>query len=164
MQHATRRTVWATVLAAVFAAVLAAVFATVFATLASQVRTAWAAPPEVSAEDAQAIRAVVQAQLAAFRSDDAEKAFSYASPAIRAQFLVADHFLAMVRGAYPVVYHPHSLGFLLAQRIDGAVIQRVRMTDAAGAAWLAIYRMQQQPDRSWRIDGCVMTRDDRPTA
>lgn len=132
----------------------------VLAGVASLCCASWAAPDDVPDTDARDIRAVIQAQLAAFRADDAELAFSYASPAIRAQFVVADYFLAMVRGAYPVVHRPESVGFLLAQVIDGAVIQRVRMTERSGAAWLAIYRMQRQRDRSWRIDGCVLTRDD----
>jgi hypothetical protein len=136
----------------------------VLAGMASLACATWAAPSNVSDADAHGIRAVIEAQLAAFRADDAELAFSYASPSIRAKFVVADHFLAMVRGAYPVVYRPQSLGFLLAQVIDDEVIQRVRMTDRSGAAWLAIYRMQRQGDRSWRIDGCVVTRDAGQTA
>ncbi len=131
---------------------------------ASLACAAWAAPTDVSDSDAQAIRSVIQAQLAAFRSDDAELAFSYASPTIREKFGVAGHFLAMVRGAYPVVYRPESVAFLLAQAIDDEVIQRVRMTDRQGSAWLAIYQMQRQGDRSWRINGCVVTRDNGQTA
>ena len=137
---------------------------TVLAALASLAWATQAAPPAVAAQDARDIRAVIEAQLAAFHADDAERAFSFASPSIRAQFVVAEHFLAMVRGAYPVVYRPQTRAFLLAEVIDGATIQRVRMTDRRGAAWLAIYRMQQQPDRSWRIDGCVLTRDTGVTA
>lgn len=131
----------------------------VLAGLASLPWAAAAAAPDVSAADAHAIRGVIEAQLAAFRADDAELAFSFASPAIREQFVEADYFLAMVRGVYPVVHRPKSVAFLLAQNIDGAVIQRVRMTDREGAAWLAVYRMQRQSDRSWRIDGCVLVRD-----
>lgn len=126
--------------------------------------TSWAAPAELTDADAHAIRGVVEAQLAAFRADDADLAFSYASPSIREKFGVAGHFLAMVRGAYPVVYRPESVGFLLAQAIDDEVIQRVRLTDRSGTAWLAIYRMQRQRDRSWRIDGCIVVRDDDRTA
>ncbi len=131
---------------------------------ASLACAAWAAPTEVSDSDAQAIRSVIQAQLAAFRADDAELAFSYASPSIREKFGVAGHFLAMVRGAYPVVRRPESVGFLLAQAVDDEVIQRVRMTDRNGTAWLAIYRMRRQIDHSWRIDGCIVTPDDGRTA
>jgi Domain of unknown function (DUF4864) len=126
--------------------------------------TALAAEPPVSAADGRDLRAVIEAQLAAFRSDNAEQAFSYASPSIREMFVTADYFMAMVRGSYPVVYRPESVAFLLPEIVDGAVIQRVRMTDQQGDAWLAIYRMQRQADRSWRIDGCVVTRDNGRTA
>ena len=132
------------------------------AALASLAFATWAA--SVSDSDARAIRGVVEAQLAAFRADDAELAFSYASPSIREKFGAAGHFLAMVRGAYPVVYRPESVAFLLAQVIDDEVIQRVRLTDRSNTAWIAIYRMQRQSDRRWRINGCIVVRDDDRTA
>jgi hypothetical protein len=132
--------------------------------LASLACASWAAPIEVSDVDAHEVRATIEAQLAAFQADDAELAFSLASPAIRAHFAVPSFFLAMVRGSYPVVYRPASVGFLLAQVVDDAVIQRVRMTDDDDTAWLAIYRMVQQPDGSWRVDGCIVIPDDRPGA
>ena len=28
------------------------------------------------------------------------------------------------------------------------------MTDGAGEVWLAVYTMQRQRDKSWRINGC----------
>ena len=108
----------------------------------------------VSAADEKAIRAVVQAQLDAFAADDANRAFSFAAPSIREMFGTADRFMAMVRTGYPVVYRPASVAFLKPELIDGEVIQGVRMTDANGASWLAVYQMQRQPDKSWRIGGC----------
>jgi hypothetical protein len=56
--------------------------------------------------DARAVRQVVQAQLDAFAADDAERAFSYASASIRAQFGDAASFMAMVRSGYPMVVLP----------------------------------------------------------
>ena len=135
-----------------------------FAGTALLVGAAFAVDPPVSPDDARAMRQVIEAQLAAFQADNAEQAFSYASPSIRAQFGTADHFMAMVRGGYPVVYRPASVGFLLPHIAGSEVIQRVRMTDIAGVAWVAIYSMQRQPDRSWRINGCVVIRDTGRTA
>jgi hypothetical protein len=106
--------------------------------------------------DAQSIRAVIEAQLAAFASGDAEKAFSFASESIRKTFGSAENFVAMVRTSYAVVTHPASVLFLERERIDGAVVQAVQMTDDEGQLWLALYRMQQQTDDSWRIAGCVL--------
>ncbi len=113
----------------------------------------------VATEDARGLRSVIEAQLAAFQSDNAEQAFSYASPSIREMFGTADHFLAMVRGSYPAVYRPKSVAFFVPEPVGSEVMQRVRLTDQAGAAWLAHYSMQRQADRSWRINGCVVTRD-----
>jgi len=107
--------------------------------------------------DAQAIRSVIEAQLDAFSADDAEKAFSFASADIRDTFGTAEVFMAMVKLSYPVVYRPASVLFLEPERIDEEVIQPVQMSDADGALWLAMYRMQRQPDSSWRIGGCVLT-------
>ena len=104
--------------------------------------------------ETRAIRAVIEAQLDAFEADDAKRAFSYASPGIQQQFGTPEHFLAMVRGQYGVVYRPASVSFLQPQRVDGAVSQGVRMTDAAGVSWLVLYLMEQQRDKSWRIAGC----------
>jgi len=38
------------------------------------------------------------------------------------------------------------------------LVQPVRMTDADGRAWIALYPMQRQPDGAWRINGCQLGR------
>lgn len=116
------------------------------------------AAPDVSAVDTKAVRAIIEAQLAAFAADDAERAFSYAAPGIRALFVTAERFLAMVRNGYPVVYRPASVAFLKPEWIDGKLIQRVQMADAAGAAWMVVYELERQADKSWRIAACVAAR------
>jgi hypothetical protein len=116
------------------------------------------AAPDVSAVDTKAVRAIIEAQLAAFAADDAERAFSYAAPGIRAMFVTAERFLAMVRNGYPVVYRPASVAFLKPEWIDGKLIQRVQMADAAGAAWMVVYELERQADKSWRIAACVAAR------
>jgi len=120
------------------------------------------APPlradDVSAAEAKAVRALVEAQLAAFASDDAAKAFSYATPAIQAMFVTAERFLAMVRQSYPMVYRPASVRFLQPERVDGRLLQRVQMVDDEGAPWLVVYEVERQADSSWRIAACVAAR------
>jgi hypothetical protein len=137
---------------AVFVAGAPSVLRLLLAGLALVAQLAGAA--DLTRDETRAIRAVIQAQLDAFEADDAKRAFSYASPGIQQQFGTAEHFMAMVRGQYAVVYRPASVSFLQPQRIDGQVTQGVRMTDATGAAWLVVYLMEQQRDRSWRIAGC----------
>jgi hypothetical protein len=121
------------------------------------------APPlragaDVLPGDAKAVRALIEAQLAAFATDDADRAFSFAAPAIQTMFVTAGRFLAMVREQYPVVYRPASVSFLQPEWIDGALIQRVQMADAAGLPWTVVYQLERQADRSWRIAGCVAKR------
>ena len=116
------------------------------------------AADDVSPADARAVRALIEAQLAAFASDDANKAYSLAAPAIQTMFVSADRFLAMVRESYPVVYRPASVAFLQPERVDGKLVQRVQMSDAAGVPWMVVYQLERQPDRSWRIAGCVAAR------
>ena len=117
--------------------------------------TASAARAErVSADDARAVRAVVEAQLSAFAADDAKRAFSYAAPSIREMFGTPARFMEMVRAGYPVVYRPASVVFLNPEWVEGQLVQGVHLTDASGALWLAVYRLERQPDKSWRISGC----------
>ena len=106
--------------------------------------------------EAKRVRAVIEAQLAAFRADDAARAYAYATPALREQFGSAERFMAMVRETYAVVYRPASVAFLAPERAGEEVLQGVQMTDADGRAWLAVYRLQRQPDRAWRIGGCSL--------
>ena len=108
----------------------------------------------VPAADAKKVRAVIEAQLDAFATDDARRAFSYAAPAIRQMFGTPENFIRMVRTGYPVVYRPASVIFLKPELVDGELIQGVQMTDGAGEVWLALYTMQRQRDKSWRINGC----------
>ncbi|MBE0625669.1 MAG: DUF4864 domain-containing protein [Burkholderiales bacterium] len=112
----------------------------------------------VAPEDARAIREVIEAQIDAFRRDDAARAFSLAAPGIRKTFGSAENFMEMVRSSYAVVYRPQSVAFEAPVLIDGEILQPVRMTDVEGRAWLAIYPMQRQADGSWRTNGCQLGR------
>lgn len=117
---------------------------------------AGASAAPLSSTDEKSVRTVVQGQLAAFANDDANKAFSYAAPNVREAVGTATGFMAMVRNAYPVVYRPASVAFLKPEGKDDKAIQRVQMTDASGDSWLAIYSLQRQKDKAWRITGCVV--------
>lgn len=111
----------------------------------------------VTAAQARAVRGIIESQLDAFARDDPVRAFSFAAPPIRRMFGTPERFMAMVREAYPVVYRPASVTFLKPERIDGATIQAVQMTDRDGAPWLALYRMTRAADKSWRIGGVELS-------
>ena len=114
---------------------------------------------QLSDTTAQAVKNTVQDQLAAFAKDDAELAFSYAAPTIRAMFQTPQNFMAMVQDAYPVVYRPAKLLFLAAAGTDAAVVLPVKMWDQKGQSWMATYKLERQKDGRWLIVACVLVRD-----
>jgi hypothetical protein len=105
-----------------------------------------------------AIRDIIANQWDAFKSDDAERAFSYASPAIRQIFGDANTFMAMVRSAYSPVYHPHDPQFGPVTESVASPTQSVTVLDEDGNVWTALYSMEKQADGSWRISGCRLIR------
>jgi hypothetical protein len=106
--------------------------------------------------DAAIIRQIIQDQIAAFRADDGERAFSFASPDIQAMFHDPQTFLGMVRGGYQPVYRPREVEFRGLTFEDGHWTQRVLLVGPDGVPVVARYLMEQQPDGSWRIDGCIL--------
>jgi hypothetical protein len=115
-------------------------------------------PLTLAPHEARAVRAVIEAQLDAFRRDDSARAYSYAAPGIRATFGTPENFMEMVRTQYAVVYRPSSVAFEEPIVADGQVVQPVRLTDAEGRAWLALYPMLREADGTWRINGCYLRR------
>jgi hypothetical protein len=118
---------------------------------------------ELGEAEARAVRAVVQSQLDAMAADDAERAFSYATPGIRSQFGNAQRFMAMVRQGYPMVIRPASVAYFRPEAVEAGVVQVVGLRDAAGQAWLVAYQLERQPDASWRVSGCVVQPDPGPS-
>lgn len=107
--------------------------------------------------EADAVRQVVVAQLKAFADDDADSAFATATPGVREAIGNPLRFLAMVRGAYPMVYRPATFAFLKPEEDDGIVLQMVTITDDDDKSWIALFALERQPDSSWRISGCAVT-------
>jgi hypothetical protein len=118
-----------------------------------------AGPSGLSAGDARAIRAVIEAQLDAMAADDEARAFSFASPSIRMQFDDASSFMTMVRQGYPMLIRPTETLFSQPRTVEEDAMQVVRLRDRDGRPWLATYDLQRQPDRTWRINGCLVEPD-----
>lgn len=110
----------------------------------------------VGAADSRAVRAVVEAQLKALAEDRAERAFSYAAPAIRQQFGDAKVFMAMVRQSYAMLIRPRSVSYFRPEGEGGVITQGVQFRDAEGRLWRAVYELQRQSDKRWRINGCAV--------
>jgi hypothetical protein len=106
-----------------------------------------------SLEDSLRIRQAIEGQWDAFSRDDAEGAFSFASPEIHELFASPDGFLAMVRDGYPMVYRHTTVKFLAPRILGPFAFQTVRMSDEQGSVWLVRYQLRRQADSSWRISG-----------
>jgi hypothetical protein len=114
-----------------------------------------------SSADRSAIRDVIEKQIDAFRADDAERAFGFASPTIRGMFGTAEIFMDMVRQGYPPVYRPRSVEFGALADLDGQPAQKVHIVGPDGRPVTAIYVMTRLPDGTWRIDGCYLQAPER---
>ena len=112
--------------------------------------------PRVGEDDRLQIQEIIGAQLKAFHSKDAEKAFSYASPSIQDKFRTPTRFLSMVRKFWPEVYNARRAELLQLAEVKGVWIQGVIISDDLGETWLAQYPMELQPDGNWLINGCVV--------
>jgi Domain of unknown function (DUF4864) len=114
------------------------------------------AAPARAGDDVAAAQGIIRAQVDAFGRDDAAAAYSFAAPAIRSMFPQADIFLGMVKQRYAPVYRHKSFEFGEAKVSDGKIAQRVHIVDADGEVWEALYTLEQQPDGSVKITGCVL--------
>jgi hypothetical protein len=110
----------------------------------------------LSPKEQKQIIEVVQAQLNAFAQDDAAKAFSYAAPNIRHLVGTAENFLEMVRTQYEIVYRPSSTTFMQPNGEAGEAVLKVQLTDEDGDAWIAMYTLQRQKNKAWKITGCTV--------
>ena len=119
---------------------------------------------DLSAADRSAIRDVIQGQVDAFRRDDGEGAFGYASPSIRGMFGTSEVFMGMVRQGYQPVYRPRVFDFREIVTLHGQVTQKVHVVGPDGRPVTAFYPMVQLPDGTWRINGCFLQAPDEHQA
>lgn len=112
--------------------------------------------PTNSAADWDRIRGVVTAQREALVAGDGERAFAFATPALRRQYGSAAAFMRMVRSGYQALVDARYVELLEGAVIEGSTIQPLRLVMPDGAVLVALYTMQRQRDGSWRIAGCVI--------
>jgi hypothetical protein len=112
---------------------------------------------ELGSADAAAIKQVIAEQLAAFQRDDAAGAYAFASPSIKTMFPTPDVFMSMVKQAYQPVYRPRDVEFRTLSVEGNTISQDVFLVGPDGQPVIARYTMQQQPDGTWKINGCYLT-------
>ena len=109
-----------------------------------------------SAADWDRIRGVVTAQREALVAGDGERAFAFATPALRRQYGSAEAFMRMVRSGYQPLVDARYVELLEGAVIEGSTIQPLRLVMPDGAVLVALYTMERQRDGAWRIAGCVI--------
>ena len=114
--------------------------------------------PARAADDIAKAQGVITSQVDAIGKDDAATAYSYASPGIQSMFPQPDVFLSMVQHSYTPVYRHKTFEFGEARVADGKIAQRVHILDSEGEAWEALYTLEQQPDGSLKIIGCLLVK------
>ena len=111
---------------------------------------------QVAPSDRAAIASVIREQMAAFKLDDAGRAFGYASPGIQAKFGTPEQFMEMVRTGYGQVYRAAEVTFRDITVEQGVPVQAVEIRGLDGTGVLALYFMERQPDGSWKINGVLI--------
>lgn len=106
-------------------------------------------------------RAMIEQQIKAFLHDDAEAAYAYAAPGIRALYPDKNLFFAMVKKSYEPVYHPGNYAFGRSRSIDGGamIYHEVLISGRDGKDWTAIYQVSRQPDGNYKINGVQIVPD-----
>ena len=108
-----------------------------------------------AAAQEQPIQSTITAQIEAFRAEDFDRAFTFASPTIHDIFGTSVNFAAMVVTGYPMVVNPATVEMQDLREVGGVLWQRVRITDQKGQAYLLDYQMVEGPD-GWLINAVQM--------
>lgn len=98
------------------------------------------------------IEETIGSQLDAFRADDFEQAFTYATPDLQRLFQTPQNFERMVTQGYPMVWRPAEVTYLELEEQGGVLFQKVQIVDARGRVHLLLYRMLET-ELGWRIGG-----------
>ncbi len=113
--------------------------------------------PRLSKKDRSAMRHVVEAQLKAFLRDDAELAFSFATPTVQRRFRNAEEFLPFVRDVYPAISRSHDVEFRQIKLTEDGPELLIFLIGPGSQPLHGHYLMEKQRDGRWKIDGCKIT-------
>lgn len=98
------------------------------------------------------IEGVIGNQIEAFKADNFEQAFQFASPNIQGIFQTPENFGRMVTQGYPMVWRPAEVTFLELRQENGSYWQKVQIVDAKGRIHILDYRMLDT-EQGWKING-----------
>ncbi|CAN7508657.1 DUF4864 domain-containing protein [Pararhizobium sp. LjRoot255] len=109
-----------------------------------------------AAEPVDTVQSIIQSQIEAFLNDDAETAYSFASPQIKRKFPDKNIFFDMVKRGYAPVYRPGNFAFGRSKVEGDTVVQEVLISGPDGKNWTVLYFLVRQPDGTYKINGVEM--------
>ncbi|MEM1288045.1 MAG: DUF4864 domain-containing protein [Pseudomonadota bacterium] len=118
-----------------------------------------AEPVTISPATVEKMQTIISAQIDAFRAEDAEAAYEYASPAIKMRFPSPSQFALMVQRGYPAVYSPKSFEFFESANTSRGPVQRVEFIAKDGQIWGGIYMFYENSKGDLTISGVYLRRE-----
>ena len=112
----------------------------------------------VPTETVEQMQSVIRAQIDAFRADDAEAAYAFASDPIKMRFPTAGMFVSMVQRGYPAVYAPQSFSFEGSALTERGPAQKGEFVAKDGQIWRGIYTFSAADDGRLLISGVFLRR------
>ena len=106
----------------------------------------FAACPAVTQDVESRIQGVINDQIDALTTGDLDRAFSHASDMLHGIFRTPENFGMMVENGYDMVINPRGVTFQTVEPHDGALWQKVLITDEKGALHTLIYEMIETPE------------------
>ena len=100
------------------------------------------------------VKEIISSQLMAFKEKNIEKAYSFAAPNIKSQFLNAENFGLMVKNGYPVIWRPKNYRFVKFSSNGTRSIQRVLFRSYTDAILTYDYLLEKFSNE-WRISGVI---------
>lgn len=119
--------------------------------------------PRTALSQGAEIEGVITSQIEAFKADDLDTAFSFASPMIQNLFGSPERFGEMVQNGYPMVLRPDDMRFLGLTLEGSEIRQRVMIRDGAGRLHFLDYYMVPGDD-GWLINGVRFVEPPTPSA
>ena len=110
------------------------------------------------------IRGVIQSQLDAFQQDDDAAAYALAAPSVKQRFPTAEAFSKMVRNLYTPIYNLREVKFLTPSIVHGRIMQGVQFLSDENQVFLAVFTVEKQEDKSWKIKACELMPVESKTA
>ena len=99
---------------------------------------------------------VIYQQLGAFKINDANKAYFFASPIIKKRFESPESFMDMIKKNYEPVSNAKDFFFLKSKFYNESIYHQVQIISQSNKSYIATYSLIFT-DEEWKISGCAIS-------